>query len=136
MAYSIYDFVNQRFAYNQKLDPIRNLAYAIIHANSATVKPQFDNTTDYIAGTRTSDIIFTRSASTWVVDALIGKYCIALDANVSHSVFSVHLFDDNDADTLTIDATWGDSTLVASADTVLIYDSLDEIYDDCWWVAV
>ena len=134
MAYSIYDFTAQAFAYNQKLSPIQNLAYALLNYNSAYIKPEFNNSTSYIAGTRTSDTVFTRSAETWTTDALIGYYAIALDADASHSVFTVHLIDDNDTTTITIDATWGDATLVASADTVLIYETLDNIYDDVDWI--
>ena len=85
--------------------------------------------------TRTSDTVFTRSAGTWTADALIGKYLVAI-VDGTPATFTISLIADNATDTATIGTAWGDAVLVTSADTILIYDDLDAVFDDCAWVKI
>lgn len=67
-----------------------------------------------VAGTRTSDTIFTRTAGTWVVDALIGQYLFSyVDTAPTTGTWTV--IADNTADTVTITG-----TLYAGANRVQI----------------
>lgn len=61
--------------------------------------------TDEIAGTRTSDTVFTRDADgTWVVDALIDQYVFSyVDTDPTNGKWTK--ITDNDADTVTISGT-------------------------------
>jgi len=65
-----------------------------------------------IAGTRTSDIIFTRSAGTWTIDAQIGTYCKSYVIGVE-TAYAWSKIIDNDTTTVTIDG-----TLFAAADAI------------------
>lgn len=59
---------------------------------------------DAITGTRTSDTIFTRTAGTWDVDALIGQYAFSyVDTDATTGTWAV--IADNAADTVTITGT-------------------------------
>lgn len=60
--------------------------------------------TDEIAGTRTSDTIFTRTAGTWDVDALIGQYVFSY-VNTDATAGKWTIITDNDASTVTISGT-------------------------------
>ena len=70
--------------------------------------------TDAIAGTRTSDTIFTRTAGTWAVDSLIGQYLFSYVSGVP-TVGTWLVIADNDAGTVTITG-----TLHASANRIKI----------------
>ena len=59
---------------------------------------------DEIAGTRTSDTIFTRTAGTWTVDALIGQYVFSY-VDSAPTVGTWTVVADNDAGTVTITGT-------------------------------
>lgn len=133
----VYDFGKKSFTFDNSQSPSRlDVLFAIKQA-SATLKPSFDNTPNFIAGTRTSATRLTRTAGTWTVDALIGKYVVAINADVSHTVFTIARIMDNTAAYVDIAATtYGDASLVSSADTVLIYDTLDAVFDDCTWVQI
>ncbi len=133
--HSIYDFTTNQFQYNEKLSASRHAIYLAICEASAAIQPSFNNTTDLIAGTRTSDTIFTPTVSeAWTVDALIGKYLVAIDADTSKVVYTISLIADNNATTVTIGTTWGDAALVANADAILLYDTLDAVFEDVTWV--
>ena len=60
--------------------------------------------TDAIAGTRTSDTIFTRTAGTWAVDALIDQYVFSY-VNTDATTGKWTKITDNDAGTITISGT-------------------------------
>ena len=60
--------------------------------------------TDAIAGTRTSDTIFTRTAGTWIVDALIDQYVFSY-VNTDATTGKWTKITDNAADTITISGT-------------------------------
>ena len=66
-----------------------------------------------IAGTRTSDVIFTRTADTWTVDALIGQWCYSYAAADPDAGIWLEITD-NDAGTLTVDG-----VLYAACDRVI-----------------
>ncbi len=70
--------------------------------------------TDAIAGTRTSDTIFTRTAGTWTVDSLIGQYVFSYVSSAP-TVGKWTVIADNAAGTVTITG-----TLYASADRIKI----------------
>lgn len=70
--------------------------------------------TDEIAGTRTSDTVFTRTAGTWSVDSLIGQYVFSY-VNTDATAGKWTIITDNDADTVTISG-----TLYAGADRIKI----------------
>ena len=69
---------------------------------------------DEIAGTRTSDTIFTRTAGTWDVDALIGQYAFSY-VSTAPTVGTWTVIADNAAGTVTITG-----TLYAGADSIKI----------------
>ena len=69
---------------------------------------------DAIAGTRTSDTIFTRTAGTWDVDALIGQYAFSY-VSTAPTVGTWTVIADNDAGTITITG-----TLYAGADSIKV----------------
>jgi len=70
--------------------------------------------TDAIAGARTSDTIFTRTAGTWIVDALIDQYVFSY-VNTAPTVGKWTKITDNAAGTVTISG-----TLYAGADRIKI----------------
>ena len=70
--------------------------------------------TNAITGTRTSDTIFTRTAGTWVVDALIDQYVFSY-VNTDATTGKWTKITDNDANTITISG-----TLYAGADRIKI----------------
>lgn len=128
-----YDFLKKQFTYQEAIGPSRIDAIMDMTQASAYIRPKFNNLEGYIAGTRTSNTVFTRSAGTFTVDALIGKYAIALNADVSKTTYSIHQIASNTTAAITIGTTFGDATLLASADTIIVYDSLDAIFNDVGW---
>jgi len=60
--------------------------------------------TDEVAGTRTSDTIFTRTAGTWDIDALIGQYAFSY-VDTAPTVGKWTVIADNAAGTVTITGT-------------------------------
>lgn len=129
-----YDFASQRWDYDHSDSPSKNQVEIQMAQMSAYINPSFDNSDNYIAGARTSATVFTPTVSpVWTVDALIGYYVIALDADTSHIVYTVHKVASNIATALTIGTSWGDAALVASADTILLYASLDALEEDVNW---
>lgn len=128
-----YDFLKKQFLYQEAVSPSRIDAIMDMTQASAYIRPKFNHTENTIAGTRTSDTVFTRTAGTFTVNALIGKYVIALNADVSKVVYSIHQVASNTTTAITMATTFGDATLLASADTVLIYDSIDAIFNDVGW---
>lgn len=129
-----YDFTRRRWDYDSSESPSKNQVDIAMKQMSAYINPSFDNLDDYIAGARTSGTVFTPTVSeAWTVDALIGKYLVALDADTSHVVYTISRIADNTATTVTIGTTWGDSALVANADTVIIYNNLEEVFESVNW---
>ena len=128
-----FNFAIKAFGYDDSDSPSRNNILLTFKQATAYLQPAFDNIGAYIAGTRSTGTRFTRTAGTWTADELIGKYLVALDADSSHIVFTIHKIADNATTTVDISATWGNAALVASADTILIYDTLDEVMLDVAW---
>ncbi len=132
-----YDFARRNWDYDDNESPSRNDVKTAMIQMSSYMKPSFDNDNSYIAGVRTSATIFTPTVSeAWTVDALIGKYLVAIVAGTK-STYTIHKIADNNATTVTISATaYGDAALIASADTIMIYDTLDDAFDDVAWVQI
>ena len=121
-----YDFVKRRWDYHEADSPSRNDVQIAMKQMSAYIEPSFDNDDNYIAGVRTSATVFTPTVSpSWTVDALIGKYLVAIDADTSKTIYTIHKIASNTADAVTIGTSWGDAALVTDADTIMIYDSLE-----------
>jgi len=119
-----YDFVNHTFDYDQNMSPERNTAQLTTIMASAEINPS-PATTDSIAGTRTSDVIFTRSAGTWTVDALIGMYLWSF-ATGTPTVGNFLKIADNAADTVTVSAAYGAGALQTTGTSVIILASTSE----------
>lgn len=130
-----YDFRAKKFVMDERKDPSRNLAELEAMLAGLQAKPSFTLTDQHIAGTRTSNTVFTRSSGTWTADALKGKL-IAAFVNTATSVYSLHKVASNTTTAITIETMYGDASLVASADRIVIADTMQELMDACSIVAV
>lgn len=129
-----YNFASERWDYDHTESPSRNEVQIAMAQMSAYIQPSFDNSDNYLAGVRTSATVFTPTVSpVWTVNALTGYYLIALDADTSHVVYTVSRVASNIATAVTIGTSWGDSALVANADTILVYATLDALEEDVNW---
>ena len=131
-----YDFLKQKFVYESaNKTPDQNKVELDAMQMTAVLQPTFTVTDDHIEGTRTSALIFTPTVSeAWTVDDLIDKYAVAF-VSTDTATFSAHKIGDNDATSLTIDATYGDATLLAACDRVVIFDSWVDALESCTFEA-
>ena len=133
-----YNFVKHIVEYEENVPEDRNAAQILAMQASAEVQPDPDDT-DAIAGTRTSDTIFTRTAGTWTVDEVIGKFLWSF-ATGTPKTGNFLKISDNATDTVTIDSTYGAGALEATGTSILILDSTDEdeamalLEDNSAWV--
>ena len=130
-----YDFRTKQYVMDERKDPSRNLAELEAMLAGLQAKPSFTITDLHIAGTRTSNTVFTRGSGTWTADALKGKLMAAF-VNSATSAYSLHKVASNTTTAITIETTYGDATLIALADRIVIADTMQELMDACSIVAV
>lgn len=131
-----YDFVKRAWQNVVTDGASKREVEAAMQEASAYMKPTFDNDDNYRAGTRTSDTVFTPTVSpTWTINAQAGKYLVAI-VDGTPAAFTISLIASNIATAATIGTAWGDAVLLSSADAIMIYDTLDDVFDDCAWIQI
>lgn len=120
-----YDFVTGLFEIEENMSPARNLADLTAAKASAEIQPNPSEDTG-IAGTRTSATVFTRTAGTWVVDALIGYYLWSYKTGTPAAGEFLKIAD-NAAGTATIDAAYGSGALQTTGTSIILLENTDEI---------
>jgi len=130
-----FDFSTKKFVFEESEGGRNDVELRMLELQTL-YQPNFSVTADHIAGTRTSAVVFTPTVSeSWTVDALIGKYMVAF-VNTDATTYSAHKIADNDADTVTIDTTYGDATLLSSCDRIIIFDTWKDALDSCTFEAI
>lgn len=124
MAY--YDYVVNKVVYEENLPADYNDAQINAMMASAQIVAQPTNDDDAIAGTRTSNTRFTRSAGTWAVDALIGKFLWSHESGSPETGEFLKIADNGTA-TVDVDPDYGSGALETTGTAIIILDATTEL---------